>query len=495
MSSREMEVPTGWFRRALRRIDWKINPVLLRDLRLYARGRAPLASYFIMLTVLVMSGIAYAVAARWEGGDGRALLTVPAFLLAVVCGALIPNMVGERFRGELSSRATELALASALSPERLVRGKLLGAWTLCLLAVSLAMPVLATAYLLGGVGSWSVPGLAAGILYAGAVMPLAQLYLATAGRRTGVMRVVDAAVFIGNVVAMLLYAPLLLQLVDSSDPEYRVLLFCLIAASLLIGWFLYKVTVSRLRSETEEREAPPRRTLALASLIGWILAVAVAVVCRRWGVAFPRISTAETAALASLCVAFPFAWGVYILSHGNAERPRLASSSGWRLRRWLGKAGPDSLTAFFWFGTLLLLAAGFTLAFTTFEGEKYLSLFLAPINAVAFGLAAYQCVVKRVQKDVPGFNRLSSVIFVVNLVLAIPGYFLVNLLNLVTRDSYGGLSGLLPVGLLFEGGGFRSFERALTGLATLAVLLLLLTPSVWRAWRDAGRKERAHDES
>lgn len=490
MSTGEREIPGGLWQRALRRIDWKANPVLLRDLRLYMRGRVLLAAYFLVLAVLVLSGIVYAVGAHFNDGNGRALLTVPTFLLAVICGAFVPNLVGERFRVELSSRATELALASALPPERLVRGKLLGAWLLSLLCVSVAMPVLATAYMLGGISPYAIVVLGAGVLYAAAVMPTVQLYLATAGRRSGMMRIVDALAFVGNIVAMLLYAPLLLEIVDSGESEMYLVLASLVIASFLIAQFLYKVTISRLRGEAEARELAPRRALTVAAVLGWGSAFGIMALTRAWSMGV-RFDYWEMAALASMCAAYPFAWGIYILSHGNAEKPRLASVRGGLLGRWLGTAGPDSLIALYWLGSILLMGVGYAGLFSPFSGSDILNFFcptLAPLLAVGYGLIAYQFAVRPFQKDTPGFNRLSGVIFVVNLVLAIPGYFLVRLISLSRSDDFEWVNGLFPIGLFTSASRYDAYEMGGAGLIALAIVLLLLTPAVWRAWRAGWRK-------
>ncbi|MCD8141631.1 MAG: hypothetical protein LUE17_18005 [Planctomycetaceae bacterium] len=300
-------VNCGLAHRLTRYLDWRANPVLVRDLRLYMRGRALLLGYALTLAILVLTGIASTVAMQWEYGGGRGLLTMPTYLLAVICGALVPNLVGERFRGELSGRAIELTLASGLEPARLVRGKLFGAWLLSLLAVSLAMPLYATAYLLGGVSPCTLAGLTGGILFAGLIMPIPHLYLATSGKRSGVFRLIDALASIGSVAAMLLYAPLLLEALESSDDEYRILYGVAVMAAILVFGFLHTVTVSRLRGEAGDREVRPRRSLAVAALVGFIAAMATVYVCRAQGLMFKTMLWDEMAAVAALCAAYPFA--------------------------------------------------------------------------------------------------------------------------------------------------------------------------------------------
>ncbi|MCD8349781.1 MAG: hypothetical protein LUC93_04130 [Planctomycetaceae bacterium] len=488
----------GLLRRLTRSLDWRANPVLVRDLRLYMRGRTLLLGYALTLAILVLTGVAYTVAMQWEYGGGRGLLSMPTYLLAVICGALIPNLVGERFRGELSGRAIELTLASGLPPARLVRGKLFGAWLLSLMAVSLAMPIYTTAYLLGGVSPWTMAGLAGGILIAGIVMPIPQLYLATSGKRTGLFRLVDSIASIGALVAMLLYAPLLLEALESSDDEYRVFFGVSVAAAILVFGFLYSVTVSRLRAEAEDREVRPRRCLAVAAVLGFLAALATMHVCKIWDMSFKYIDLDEMMVIAALCVAYPFAWGIYVISHGNAAQPRLLPSSGSRMRRWLGATGSDSLTAFFIVISIVLITAGYSGSFLMGwynDGLEYAPQLLAPLIAIAYGLVVYQVAVRRFQRGIPAFGLLANVIIIVNLILAVPGYFFLVILTRMLPYHYDSIYYLLPIGLLMSQTKDRYDPDAAVwvGMAVFVVLILFLLPSVWRAWRKAGRPKRGSD--
>ncbi|MCD8141632.1 MAG: hypothetical protein LUE17_18010 [Planctomycetaceae bacterium] len=120
---------------------------------------------------------------------------------------------------------------------------------------------------------------------------------------------------------------------------------------------------------------------------------------------------------------------------------------------------------------------------------------LAPLTAIAYGLVVYQVIVRRMQRGVPGFGLLANVILIVNLVLALPGYFFLTIITRVLPVPYDAVYYILPVGLLWG----RYQDRyelenpALVGLAVFAGLVLLLLPSLWRAWRDAGRAKRGGD--
>lgn len=485
------EAPS-WRRRALDYIDRAANPVLLRDLRLYMRGRMMIASYFLTLAILVLAAIAYAMAARWGGMDGSRLLFVPTYLLAVICGALVPNLVGERFRSELSSRATELALVSPLTPARLVRGKLIGAWCMSLLVVSASMPVLATAYLLGGVGPMDILGLAGGVLLAGAVMPLPQMYLATGARQKGSGRILFGLLFAGNIVLMLSYAALLQQAFSAQVYGRRHLfyvLYALIVAALLIAQFLYFVTVNRLRGEAENRDAAPRLSLAAAVVLGVALA---------YGMRFLPDADIGEGPLEMLCIAaFPaslaFAWGMFVVSHGNGSQQRLLRESGRMgpFGRAFLQPGPASLTAFF------LVAAAFLAGLGSCglldpdrlgsTAHRFADMTLSPLLFVAYGLAAYFYCVRPFLRAAPPPTLLPNVILITNIALAVVAVFAMVILGPFEDEIaiYPYLLGITPTGL-FTAASSSSMagEAVSTGLFTLSLLGLLLLPAALRRRPD-----------
>ncbi|MCC8190700.1 MAG: hypothetical protein LIP77_08710, partial [Planctomycetes bacterium] len=331
-------------------LDRRINPVLLRDLRLYMRGRLMLAVYFLVLAALFMLAVLYTVIARFDGADGTGLLSILTFLLAIICGALIPNLVFERFRGELANRATELALTSPLTPARLVRGKLLGSWCMTLMVVSASSPILATAYLLGGINILSLLGVVGGVVLAGLVLPMAQLYLAADIRGgKGTSRVIAALLFVLELILMIGYSSLLTSAFLGTG--YRepslVLLLCLAVAAILIAQFLYFTCVGTLQGEAENREIAPRLSLSAAVVLG----VTVAVLMYRSfddDLAFLIPSWWEFATLLLCLVSYVFCVGFTGLCTVTPWLPRnlLAAWRGLRLRAMFFLPGIRSLSSY-----------------------------------------------------------------------------------------------------------------------------------------------------
>lgn len=490
MTTVEPEPAPSFWKRVFEYLDRKANPVLLRDLRLYMRGKMMITAYFLTLAILVLAAIAYAMAARWGGMDGGRLLYIPTYLLAIICGALVPNLVGERFRSELSSRATELALVSPLTPARLVRGKLMGAWAMSLLVVSASMPVLATAYLLGGVNPYDILGTVAGILLAGAAMPLPQLYLATGVRQKGSGRILFGLLFAGNIVLMLGYASLLYY-TFSSYSYYSArrhsfyTLYAVAVAGVLVAQFLYFVTVSRLRGEAENRDAAPRLSLAAAALLGAAGAVAMFLMPDVTTGLLGGVDWEEMLGVAAFPVSLAFCWGVFVLSNGNAAKPRTLRDEGrgGLLRRAFLMPGPGSLAAYFVLISafiLLLGRGGFDGSLSSGYDRDRLRMFcltMSPIMFIAYGLVVYRFLVRPFLRARPGPTMLPNVILITNIALAIAAVFVMVILGPFEDDLtfYPYLLGLTPTGLFTAASSRDMMEgAAAAGFIVLVVLFLLL---------------------
>lgn len=497
----DSEPRPGFRQRVFEYADRRANPVLLRDLRLYMRGKMMITAYFLTLAILVLAAIAYAMAARWGGMDGGGLLYIPTYLLAIVCGALIPNLVGERFRSELSSRATELALVSPLTPARLVRGKLMGAWSMSLLVVSASMPVLATAYLLGGVNPYDVVGTVAGILLAGVVMPLPQLYLATGARQKGSGRILFGLLFAGNIVLMLGYASLLYYTFSSymyirSRTHNFYTLYAIVAAGLLIAQFLYFVTVSRLRGEAENRDAAPRLSLAAAAALGAAAAVAVYFLPGARTGLLGGADLSEMLGVAAFPVSLAFCWGVFVLCHNNSSRPRATRDAGrgGPLRRAFLMPGPESLCAYFVAAgmcVLLLSACGLSGSAGTGlldrDALRMLCLTMSPLMFIAYGLVVYRYLVRPFLRARPSPTLLANVVLVTNIALAIVAVFVMVILGPFEDDIvlYPYILGLSPTGLFTAASSRDMMEgAAVSGLLLLLAMFLLLILAAAKRGRE-----------
>lgn len=488
MAANVEQKKAGPFRRLVEYLDWRINPVLLRDLRLYMRGRFMLAAYFLTLAALVMLAMLYAVIARFDGTDGTGLLQVLTALLAIICGAMIPNLVFERFRAELSNRATELALTSPLTPARLVWGKLLGAWCMTFMVVSAAAPMLATAYLLGGVNLLSVFGIVGCVTLAGLTLPILQMYMAADHKGgKGAARSIAALLFVAELVMMSAYSSLLIRTFvgSRSDPEfYYALTICLAIAAVLIGQFLYFTTVGILRGEAENRDVAPRLSLVFAAYAGGILAYLVYWILRDYFHAFGSRTDDWTAFMIIGCVvSYAFSVGFTGICASSPTMPRNLQD------HWLDKPlrarfllpGTGALTAFFLLNLTVILGAvllggAFSSYIDLEDWWTYLCMSIVPFMAIAYGIVIYHYLILPLVRDKRNPKLLSHTITIANVVLALLSIFVMVMVSYVwgREDTYNLIMGITPVGLFTACRNDLAADVGWIALCTMAVLFLML---------------------
>ncbi len=503
----ETAAPSIWAKLS-ETVDWKINPVLLRDLRLYAKGRLLPGAYLAAVVGLALLSMYYAILGGMRDSDGQGLLGTLTTLLAVTCGAVIPNLVFERFRAELNNRATELALMSPLTPAKLVRGKLLAAWCVSLAVISTSAPMMATAYLMGGLTIVAILGVLGCLVLAALIMPCVQMFLATQRRAKGIGRIINSLVFIGQVIVMFSYSALIQQVFFKGHSldgwEAAILVSCVVCA-VLVAQFLYFVTVSRLRGEAENRDAGARLSLAAAAYVG----IACAFLVMRWWNDGARPTWLETSALIGCFTSWTFCLGFLIISHTNPVTPRNLQEARAR-HPWSSfflLPGLKSLAAYFIANAVIILALALTGGMLAYWGalplwrdERLLwncgTLALAPFTALAYGLVAHYYIALRFVKRRRSPNLLPWTIGLTNLLL-----FFLSITQSLALFSYDKdyeselMLALTPVGLVTGSVGWgMDHERVFCyGAVVMAVLLILLLPmALGRRADQAGQRGDDH---
>lgn len=464
--------------------DWKINPVLLRDLRLYTRGKMPLIGYFLTLTALVLVSILYAIIARYDGDDGKGLLHALCIVLAIVCGAMVPNLVFERFRSELNNRATELALMSPLTAARMVRGKLLGAWSIVFTVTSMALPMLATSYLLGGVNLYAILGPVLGILLAGMTMPTLQLFMATQQRGRALSRSIASLVFVFQFFLMTAYAPFLVDTFAGNprEPYFNYgLLGSVAIAAVLIAQFLYFVMVGRLRGEAENRDAAPRLSLVLAALVGGVSAILLIKYVDSRVAYGSGVDFAELLSIVSAIVAVAFCAGFLLVCHTNPTPPRnlLAASRGHVFRRTFLIPGIKPLVAFFLACAVVILGFSLLVGSDLWHYNNDLRrmgcLAMSPFMAISYGMIVFYYLVRPFVKNKKNPKLLPTTIVITNVILIVASVFFMIVSQYDSSrgsDFYHFLLGSSPAGLFVA-----SFERARTANAAMSYGMVILAMS------------------
>ncbi|MDR2391880.1 MAG: hypothetical protein LBE84_09420 [Planctomycetota bacterium] len=474
------------WRRLIEWLDWRINPVLLRDLALYSRGRLAAIAYLLTLATLVLTAVLYAIGfgqGEWDREGGALLLSLIATLLSVVCGAIVPNLAFERFRGELANRATELVLMSPLTPARLVLGKLSAAWCVSLVALSMSAPMFATAYLLGGVNPLTILGMAAGVVMAGAIMPTPQLFLASWRRARVLSRFVSVLAFLAQLTSMILYVSFLNYVFVESFawPEFLILAV-LIIIGVLVAQFLYFATVSRLESEAVNRDAVPRISLAVAVYLGGYAALSLV---RYGGMTIHAIPIvrfeAWWAGMISAFAAHAFCLGFLAIACTSPATPRHLLKNMKKRRTGLFFLLPfipglKSLTAYF------LLNAAAVIGHALAHGDQHFLFFvLAPFQAIAYGLLAYFYLAVRLARNKRDSSLLPTAVILINLFLFLATIAIFSFMAIFgEQNAHPLILAATPLGLFIMGvtdsAFFAPMETGFYGMVFLALATAMLLP-------------------
>lgn len=277
--------PESWLQRGLERADDRVNAMLVKDLRMWMRGRLFMGGYFLWVAAVVVGSFFYAVYARAHEEGGLLLWTGAFAALMTVGGGVIPYLVYERFRAEWENRAIELTRLTPLTVRHIMRGKVASAWCASLLALAAAAPAAFTAFLLGGFDLQLVGMYAVVLAGTWATAPCLFLFLVSLGTKAG-WRVL-AVVVLGGWVAMGFgVAANLFDMADylASDHYQRELWMVTLTVTFgacALGRFLYTLAVARLRPESEPRDVAPRAELMGLPVVGVLLTGLVFVIAVR----------------------------------------------------------------------------------------------------------------------------------------------------------------------------------------------------------------------
>ncbi len=135
----------------LRKLDGKMNPITVKELRQISRGKfLPVILIGFLFMQLCVTG-AVTLYTRGSAKPGPLLYQALFSFLTAVCCLLIPAYTGYRLAQERSQSNRDLLFISALKPASIVFGKMLSAAALAALVYSVCMPFMAMTYILRGV--------------------------------------------------------------------------------------------------------------------------------------------------------------------------------------------------------------------------------------------------------------------------------------------------------------------------------------------------------
>jgi len=253
-------------------MDYRLNPVLLKDIRGWLRSKVFLIVFFIGLAAATATTVVCSLIAYIEVNVGAQLFAFIIAGLGFFMGGGVPYLMQEKLSEELENHSTELAFISRLTPAQFVRGKILSGLSVSMLFLSAAAPGLTVSYMLGGVGvevmAYCLVSL---IVLSVTSMMLGILFVSMRGKKR--MRLVSLGLFAAGICIASLESVFAIDGARGrlfSDTEFLLVNAIIVIHLVPILYFLYTVAVCRLSFSTDNREARPRIALSILSLISYL---------------------------------------------------------------------------------------------------------------------------------------------------------------------------------------------------------------------------------
>ncbi len=150
----------------LDRIQDRLNPILVKEIRQALRSRVLSWGFVILLLLLLLiCGVFLAAGESQDYAAGRDLFLWSLGILLGCSIVLVPAFVGVRMAMERSDGHMDLLFITTLSPSRIIWGKLQSALLLSALVFSVVLPFASFSYFLRGVDIVSMAVLLAAALF------------------------------------------------------------------------------------------------------------------------------------------------------------------------------------------------------------------------------------------------------------------------------------------------------------------------------------------
>ncbi len=263
----------GW----VERIDAALNPILVRDLRVWLRSRRFLLVLGIAAVLTQVVTLTMISAAAGDPMAGRTLFYALVGGLASLMTGVVPWMMQGGFMEELRSRSLELVLISRLTPGQLVRGKVASTVVASFLFFSVAGPSLVIAYMIGGIDPVAALACAAALivlslLSAVVTILLGAVFSSRSSRLIQLVPITSGVVSTSSIVAIA--DPYEMGHVLGRPGTVQAFAGAL-GVLLVFVFFLYAVATARLSFPADNRDLGPRLTLSF--LVSALFLVAVGV--------------------------------------------------------------------------------------------------------------------------------------------------------------------------------------------------------------------------
>ena len=410
------------FSRVINKIDDRINPIVVKEIRQYLNGRS-IVPLVILTLLLELGAMLVFMMSQVNSVQGRGLefFTTVMTLLALACIVGVAFPAAGRISQERKIDALDLVYTTVLSPYRIVSGKLFSGMAMVSLLISLCLPFMCVSYYLRGI---DLPT----ILTSTYLLLLLMLPLIQGMVLFGVL----CSSIVYRIILMIIGANLFFSLIGGAGSLFRMgvprwsggpdtgwALLVLTLMSLLVTTGFYVLSVAMISHATANRATPIRIYLA-ATWLAIMLILLMVQFCRN-----QKIELNEWA------VAMMLLFGASALfSIGEREdqsRRVLRQVPHGFLRRVVYFLFSSGFANGLLFSLLFLLLT--LLLYRSAPGSSSLQFFDNPPPAVVCtGIAMYMvayaalsmCAKQLLQRFIPRINMIVIIIGLVSCVLFIP---------------------------------------------------------------------------
>lgn len=151
-----------------------INPILKKEMMVGSRSMkmswAIMAISAILTAIVVFVLLITNLTSSYNGYSYDSLIVLFPVLGCTECGLLslmIPVITSASISGEREKQTLDIMLTTPMSPMAIVKGKLMSAMMIVMMYMIASIPVMAIAFILGGLSWWNLLGLFVMLLYLG----------------------------------------------------------------------------------------------------------------------------------------------------------------------------------------------------------------------------------------------------------------------------------------------------------------------------------------
>ncbi len=222
----------------------QINPILKKEMMVGSRSMkmswAIMAICGILTAIVVFVLIITNLASSYGGYSYNSLIVLFPVLGCTECGLLslmIPVITSASISGEREKQTLDIMLTTPLSPMSIVKGKLMSAMMIVMMYMIASVPVMAIAFVLGGLSWWNLIGLFIMLIYLGVYVGSVGIFCSSVVKKSIAATILTIVIGIGILVGTTLFFGIGVSIIEAynlatgnmiSDSHYGLMLIFLI---------------------------------------------------------------------------------------------------------------------------------------------------------------------------------------------------------------------------------------------------------------------------